>query len=92
MKYARIKLTSGSSEKSGPTKPNIYSLHNLRSLTGTGGMNPSDIPQFEEGDREAIARPLLDKEGLRFASNLDLNRMSDTISGVKDYEFTTILC
>jgi hypothetical protein len=30
---------------------------------GYKDMDPSEIPQFEEGEREAIARPLLEKEG-----------------------------
>jgi hypothetical protein len=30
---------------------------------GYRGMDPSDILQFEEGEREAIARPLLEQEG-----------------------------
>jgi hypothetical protein len=32
-------------------------------FNGYRGMDPNDIPQFEEGEREAIARPLLENEG-----------------------------
>jgi hypothetical protein len=30
---------------------------------GYKAIDPSEIPQFEEGEREAIARQLLEKEG-----------------------------
>jgi hypothetical protein len=35
-------------------------------FNGYRGMDPSDIPQFEEGEREAIARLLLEREGASF--------------------------
>ncbi|KAK0240910.1 hypothetical protein EDD85DRAFT_816873 [Armillaria nabsnona] len=38
------------------------------------GMDPAEIPQFREGDREKVARKLLEEEGLghlEFATRLD---------------------
>jgi len=60
------------------------------SFDGFKGMDPSTIPQFEEGDREAIARDLLEREGA-LGHRLGLNRMSDTILAVKEYRFITFL-
>jgi hypothetical protein len=57
---------------------------------GYKGMDPSEIPQFKEGEREAIARQLLEKAGAS-CRGLGLNCISDTTSGVKDYEFITFL-
>lgn len=55
---------------------------------GYRGMDPSDIPQFEECEREAVARSLLEKEGT--SCSLGLDCISDTMSGVLDYAFKTV--
>jgi hypothetical protein len=56
---------------------------------GYKGMDSSAIPQFEEGEREGRARFLLKQAGAS-SSVLNLN-VSDTSSGVCDFEFKTIL-
>lgn len=59
---------------------------------GWKGMDPVLIPRFEEGEREAVARELLEAEGGLTAVYIHLNLLYNTrFAGVTRYEFRTEL-
>lgn len=58
---------------------------------GYKDMDPSLIPQFEEGEREAMARQLLEEEGVSYFSTNRIPHNLTDVLGVKNYKFRTIL-
>ena len=66
-------------------------------FNGYKDMDPSLIPQFEEGDREAVARKLLDEQGVCVSlfffiiQDEALKLVSDKVFTTFDLSCTTIL-
>ena len=59
---------------------------------GYKDMDPALIPQFKEGEREAIARKLLDEEGAwQCGMTGDSNESLTGVLGIRGYKFRTVL-
>jgi hypothetical protein len=58
---------------------------------GWKGMDPKLIPRFEEGEREAVARKLLEAEGGLTAVYIHYLLYNTGFAGVTQYEFRTEL-
>jgi hypothetical protein len=60
-------------------------------FSGWEGMDPKLIPQFKEGELEAMCRKFLEQEGGFTCFYIPLWKFKNCFVGINDYEFRTML-